>query len=155
MRLRSFFCFFLVLLSLMFPGCAREEGPGRSEDDGKITIRVDGIPVRVEVADNSTERRQGLMFRATLPANEGMLFVFDREQFLSFWMKDTTIPLSIAFVSRDGKIVAIRDMEPLDERTLHQSPRPALYALEMNRGWFGRHEVAVGDRVEFLSDRGR
>ena len=149
MRLRSFFCFFLVLVSLMFAGCAREEGPGRAEDDGKITIRVDGIPVRVEVADSPEERRQGLMLRETLPANEGMLFVFEREQFLSFWMKDTIIPLSIAFVSRDGKIVAIRDMEPLDERTFHQSPRPALYALEMNWGWFDRRQVEAGDRVEF------
>ncbi len=149
MRVRSISCFFFVLLSLMMPGCAREEGPGRAEDDGKITIRVDGIPVRVEVADSPEERRQGLMFRETLPADGGMLFVFEREQVLSFWMKDTTIPLSIAFVSRDGEIVDVQNMEPLDERTFHQSPRPALYALEMNRGWFGRHEVAVGDRVEF------
>ena len=149
MRMRTFFCFFFVLLSLMLPGCAREEVPDRTDGDGKITIRVDGIGVRVEVADNPEERRQGLMFRETLPTDEGMLFVFEREQLLSFWMKDTTIPLSIAFISRDGEIVAIQDMEPLDERTFHQSPRPALYALEMNQGWFEGHEVEVGDRVKF------
>ena len=149
MRMKNIFWFFFVLLSLVFPGCAREEGSGRAEGDGKITIRVEGMPVRVEVAETQEKRRQGLMFRETLPANEGMLFVFEREQLLSFWMKDTYLPLSIAFISRDGEIVAIQDMEPLDERTFHQSPRPALYALEMNRGWFGRHEVAVGDRVEF------
>ena len=149
MRARGILYLFFMLLSLMLPGCAREEGPDRAEGDGKITIRVDGIPVRVEIADSPEERRQGLMFRETLSADEGMLFVFEREQLLSFWMKDTPIPLSIAFVSRDGEIVAIQDMEPLDERTFHQSPRPALYALEMNRGWFGRHEVAAGDPVEF------
>ncbi len=149
MRLRSISCFFLMLLSLMLPGCAREEGPDRSEGDGKITIRVDGIPVRVEVADSPEKRRQGLMFRETLPANEGMLFVFEREQLLSFWMKDTSIPLSIAFITRDGEIADIQDMEPLDERTFHQSPRPALYALEMNQGWFGRRRVEAGDRVAF------
>ncbi len=149
MSVRSISCFLSVLLSLTMPGCAREEGPDWSEGDGKITIRVDGTPVRVEVADSPEERRQGLMFRETLPADEGMLFVFEHEQVLSFWMKDTTIPLSIAFVSRDGEIVAIQDMEPLDERTFHRSSRPALYALEMNQGWFGQHEVAAGATVEF------
>ncbi len=149
MRIRWILYLFFVLLSLMLPGCAREEGPDRSEDVGKITIRVNGIPVRVEFADSHEERRQGLMFRETLPADEGMLFVFEREQLLSFWMKDTPIPLSIAFISQDGEIVDIQDMEPLDERTFHRSPRPALYALEMNQGWFGRHEVEVGDRVAF------
>jgi len=135
----------------MHPGCdsAREDEQNPAKADGKITIRVDGTPVRVEVANRPEERRRGLMFREALPADEGMLFVFEQEQYLSFWMKNTLIPLSIAFISRDGEIVDIQDMEPLDDRTSHRSARPALYALEMNRGWFERHHVEVGDRVEF------
>jgi len=145
-----------MFLLLMHGGCGRAgedeaDTPqeGRAKADGKITIRVDGIPVRVEVADRPEKRRQGLMFREALPSDEGMLFVFEREEHLSFWMKNTVIPLSIAFISGDGEIVDIQDMEPLDDRTSHRSARPALYALEMNRGWFERHQVEVGDRVAF------
>jgi len=151
MRLRGILCFFFVFLVLMHLGCdsAHEDEQNLAKTDGKITIRVDGIPVRVEVANSSEERQRGLMFREALPADEGMLFVFEREERLSFWMKNTLIPLSIAFISRDGEIVDIQDMEPLDDRTFHRSAQPALYALEMNRGWFERHHVEVGDRVEF------
>ena len=157
MRTRGILCFFFVFLSLVHLGCGsacedEADTPhpeDRAKAGGKITIRVDGIPVWVEVADRPEERRRGLMFREVLPTDEGMLFVFEREEPLSFWMKDTVIPLSIAFISGDGEIVDIQDMEPLDDRTSHRSARPALYALEMNRGWFERHRVEVGERVEF------
>jgi hypothetical protein len=89
------------------------------------------------------------MFTESLPPDEGMLFVFEREQILSFWMKNTPLPLSVAFIDRKGRIVEIRRMEPLDEDTRHTSRRPAMYALEMNAGWFQEHQVKVGDSVEF------
>ncbi|MFH1006581.1 MAG: DUF192 domain-containing protein [Candidatus Latescibacterota bacterium] len=139
---------FFLLLSI-FSGCAQGEKPDIAAGDGRITIRASGIPVRVEVANTDQERQQGLMFRETLGEDEGMLFVFEQEQFLSFWMKNTYLPLSIAFISRDGEITAIEDMEPLDAHTVHRAPRPVLYALEMNQGWFTRHGIAVADRVEF------
>jgi uncharacterized membrane protein (UPF0127 family) len=114
-----------------------------------VVIKVAGNPVRVQVSETLGERQRGLMFTESLPADQGMLFVFEREQILSFWMKNTPLPLSVAFIDRKGRIVEIRRMEPLDEDTLHTSRRPAMYALEMNAGWFQEHQVKVGDSVEF------
>ena len=105
------------------------------------------IPVQVEIADTDAERQTGLSGRTTLAEDAGMLFVFDQEQPLSFWMKDTLIPLSIAYISADGRIVDIQDMQPLDE-TPHPSAEPAQYALEVNQGFFTERGVAVGDTVE-------
>lgn len=105
------------------------------------------IPVQVEIADTEAERQTGLSGRTTLAEDAGMLFIFDQEQPLSFWMKDTLIPLSIAYISADGRIVDIQDMQPLDE-TPHPSAEPALYALEVNQGFFAERGVAVGDTVE-------
>jgi uncharacterized protein len=105
------------------------------------------IPVQVEIADTDAERQTGLSERPTLAEDAGMLFVLDQEQPLSFWMKDTLIPLSIAYISAEGRIVDIQDMLPLDE-TPHPSAEPAQYALEVNQGFFAERGVAVGDTVE-------
>ena len=112
------------------------------------TIRVGEHPVRVEIAADVEARARGLMHREQLPDDEGMLFIYPEERPRSFWMKDTRIPLSIAFADSSGKIVRITDMRPLStERT--KSLYPARYALEMNQGWFERREVGRGD---YLSD---
>src|SRR5919107_3504128 len=105
------------------------------------------IPVQVEIADTEAERQTGLSRRPTLAEDAGMLFIFDQEQPLSFWMKDTLIPLSIAYISTEGRVVDIQDMQPLDE-TPHPSAEPAQYALEVNQGFFAERGVAVGDTVE-------
>ncbi len=123
---------------------AAVEAPGRED---LITISVAGIPVRVEVADEAEERQQGLMYRDSLPDGEGMLFVYEEERTLSFWMRNTQIPLDIAFLDRSGRIVDIRQLEPFDEEGV-ESRRPAMYALEVRRGWFEENGVRVGDRVE-------
>jgi uncharacterized membrane protein (UPF0127 family) len=100
----------------------------------------------VELARTGAERTQGLMNRKTLADGRGMLFIFDRDQILSFWMKNTLIPLSIAFIARDGRILEIRDMRPLDE-TAVRSSRSVRYALEAPQGWFGRAGITAGDVV--------
>jgi len=100
--------------------------------------------IKAEVARTEEEKSQGLMFRDKLGPDEGMLFIYEREDFLSFWMKNTPLPLSIAFLDPRGKIVDIQDMEPFNLRT-HTSARPAMYALEMNKGWFKKNGVKVGD----------
>lgn len=100
----------------------------------------------VEIARSPQERQRGLMFRETLAADAGMLFDFGGESTSGFWMKDTLVPLSIAFVSPEGVIVDIQDMRPLDE-TVHYSPRPYRWAVEANQGWFSEHGVVIGDRV--------
>jgi uncharacterized membrane protein (UPF0127 family) len=101
----------------------------------------------VEIAATDVERERGLMGRTALAQDAGMLFVFDQEQQLSFWMKDTLIPLSIAYIDTGGRIVDIQDMQPLDE-TPHPSTEPARYALEVNQGFFAARGIQIGDRVE-------
>lgn len=132
---------------------ARQEtaaaGPRRSPAGlPETTIRVAGISVTVEVADTEEARQRGLMNRESLPEDRGMLFVYPEERRLSFWMRNTAIALDIAFIDRSGRIVDIQEMEPYDEETI-ASREPAMYALEMNRGWFEAHGVTPGDAVEF------
>ena len=107
------------------------------------------VRVRVEVADDPAERAKGLMYRKALGKNRGMLFIYPEEQELSFWMKNTLIPLSIAFMDSERRIIDIQDMKPLDDRPPHYvSSEPAQYALEVNQGFFKKRGVKVGDRVE-------
>ena len=88
------------------------------------------------------------MFRRSLDADAGMLFVFPVPQAASFWMKDTYIPLTIAFLDENGRIVNLADMEPFDTGTLHRSEGMVKYALETNRGWFVEHGVGPGDTCD-------
>ena len=101
-----------------------------------------------EVADTPEQMMRGLMFRRHLPADRGMLFDFAVTVLVPFYMKNTYIPLSIAFISAEGEIVDILDMEPLDERSRAPS-HPYRYALEVNRGFFDRHGLHTGDLVLF------
>lgn len=133
----------LPLTMLLALACA-QSGPTTTR-----SITVDGHDLTVEVADSTEERAMGLMYRDSLPAEQGMLFVYSDTRVRSFWMKNTRIPLSIAFIDRAGTIVHIADMRPLDETPV-SSVTEVPYALEMNQGWFTRNDVAVGDRVTNL-----
>jgi len=108
----------------------------------------------VEVASTPEERAKGLMFRKTLDYNKGMLFVFDSPVCSGFYMKNTTIPLSIAFISEDNVIVKIENMEPLTTMT-HKPDRDYLFALEVVQGWFKDNGIEVGDKVliKYLNNR--
>lgn len=123
-------------------------GAPRPGENRQTAIRVAGVPVTVEIADDAETRRRGLMHRDSLPEDHGMLFVYSGEDRLSFWMLNTRMALDIAFLDRTGRIVDIQQMEPMSDET-HTSREPAMYALEMRRGWFEDHGVTVGDRVEF------
>jgi uncharacterized membrane protein (UPF0127 family) len=113
------------------------------------TLVIGEQRIRVEVADDMDERAQGLMFRDSMGADHGMLFVYPDVRPRSFWMENTTIPLSIAFIDDGGTVFRIRDMRPLD-RDHTNSGLPARYALEMNRGWFGEHGITEGAAVKGL-----
>jgi len=117
-----------------------------------VIERENAVPVEitVELARTDEERAKGLMFRKTLPDGQGMIFIFDRDQQLSFWMKNTLIPLSIAFIASDGRIVEIKDMQPNDLTSI-KSSRSVRYALEVPQGWFGRVNVKAGDIVKIDS----
>jgi len=113
------------------------------------TLSVSGHTITVELADTPDLRRQGLMERTALKPDHGMLFIYPDERPRSFWMKNTPLPLSITFLDSLGRIVRLADMAPLDE-TSTPSRYPAMYALEMEQGWFLKRGVSAGDRVEGL-----
>ena len=115
-----------------------------------ITIASANGPVSVEVelARTDEERSTGLMFRTELEDGKGMLFMFESDQILSFWMKNTLIPLSIAYIAYDGKIIDIRNMQPQDLTPVNSS-RSVRYALEVPQNWFSRAGIQEGDIVSF------
>ena len=102
--------------------------------------------LRAEVADTEEGRRTGLMFRKQLGENAGMLFIYEDEQAWAMWMRNTYVPLSVAFIDRGGKIINIEDMQPQTDDA-HQAARAAKYALEVNQGWFRQRGIKPGDRV--------
>jgi uncharacterized membrane protein (UPF0127 family) len=128
----------------LFAFTARADQPLRTQQ-----IKVGPHALRVEVAMRDEELQQGLMFREKLGKNDGMLFIFPETAYHSMWMKNTLIPLSVAFVDAGGTILNILDMEPgsLDS---HMSAGPSIYAIETNRGWFAEKKVKPGDRVTGL-----
>ncbi|MGZ5039331.1 MAG: DUF192 domain-containing protein [Usitatibacter sp.] len=112
-------------------------------------VKVGAHTLSVEVASSEPQRMQGLMFREKLGRNDGMLFVFDEPSYQSMWMKNTLIPLSVAFIDADGRILNILDMEPQTLDT-HTSAGPAVYAIETNKGWFDENKVKPGEKVTGL-----
>lgn len=154
----------VLCFALLFSACGYADGQDgavgdrqeRSDEEArnyrlegdKFPIRVAGIEIQVEIADDEAERSKGLMFRESLPEDEGMLFVYESARPLGFWMRNTLIPLDIAYIDEQGRIVDIQTMQPKDETT-HWSNGDAMYALEMNAGWFEAHGITTGALVEF------
>lgn len=112
----------------------------------KVTLKAGMHLIHAQVASTPEQRATGLMFRSEMPANEGMLFVFEESAGQCFWMKNTLLPLTAAFVADDGTIVNLADMKPLDESS-HCSARPVRYVLEMNQGWFAQRHLKAGHRL--------
>ena len=102
--------------------------------------------IRAEVAADMTTRSRGLMFRKSLAPNAGMVFIFDEATQHCMWMKNTYVPLSVAFLDEQGTIINIEDMAPQTEDT-HCAARPARYALEMDRGWFSTRGIKPGTKL--------
>ena len=105
--------------------------------------------VRAEVADNMSARMTGLMHRESMAQNAGMVFVFEENAAHCMWMKNTLIPLSVAFIDETGAIINIADMRPHSEQS-HCASRPARYALEMNKGWFAQRGIRAGTKLRGL-----
>ena len=108
-----------------------------------VQLRAGMHLIRAEVAADYSTRGRGLMYRKSLAPNAGMLFIFDGAALQCMWMKNTYIPLSVAFLDEKGEIINIADMQPHSEQS-HCAARPALYALEMDRGWFAQRGIKPG-----------
>ena len=142
--IRSIAAFLVTIFLAIQPGVAATvvELPA-------IPLSINGHNITAEVARTTEEVSTGLMHRFSLKPDHGMLFVFERAEPRAFWMKNTFIPLSIAFITQDGRILNIDDMSAQDE-TPHWSTGPAMYAIEMRKGWFAGRGIKAGDRVSGL-----
>jgi hypothetical protein len=141
MNLKSAFILIILCVIVAYPLAAN-----RSCKIQIININNKTVPLNAEIADTAELRETGLMNRKYLPVNNGMLFVFESERVLNFWMKNTHVPLSIAFADTNGIIIQISDMKPLD-LSLTSSKLPARYALEVNQGWFKHNNIARGCKI--------
>ncbi len=119
-----------------------------------VELTIGKAKLRAEVAADNNTRTVGLMNRFSLQPDHGMLFVFAQSQPLAFWMKNTYVPLSIAYIDAQGVILNILDMKPHDEST-YPSTGAALYALEMKQGWFKDRGIVAGNRIEGLDKAGK
>ena len=136
---RKWFLFFLLVV---YGSC----GENRAQELPTVTLRVGGQSIEAELALRPEEQARGLMYRKELGEMRGMLFLFSRDRVLRFYMKNTLIPLTIAYLDKEGVIQELHDMQALDEATV-ASQWPLRFALEMNQGWFGRYGVRVGELV--------
>ena len=114
-----------------------------------IPLTISGYEIAAEVAHTQLSRSQGLMYRESLDENTGMLFVFPNSGYYSMWMKNTYIPLSVAFIDVRGVILNVAEMQP-ETLTSHDAAGMAKYALEMNKGWFAARKITAGARVTGL-----
>ena len=122
---------------------AAQDGPQRLS---QVRLNAGIHVINAEMATTPQQREIGLMFRPTMPANDGMLFVFEQPGQQCFWMKNTLLPLSVAFLADDGSVVNVDDMKP---QTLdgHCSAKPVRFVLEMNQGWFAKRGIKAGSKV--------
>ena len=136
--------FVASVLATSLAVCA-QDGPQMNLERVKLTAGMHRLDV--QVAATPDQRQTGLMFRKDMPQHEGMIFVFEQATQQCFWMKNTLLPLSAAFITDDGTIVNIEDMKP---QTLdaHCSAKPVRYVLEMNKGWFAKKGIKAGTKLQ-------
>jgi len=130
---------------LLCAGTAPAQAPGDQPQLAlpRVALSAGMHRIDAQVAHTPLQRQIGLMHRRSMPQHEGMLFVFEQPSTQCFWMRNTLIPLTAAFVADDGRIVNLADMEPLSEKS-HCSSEPVRYVLEMNQGWFTRRSIEAG-----------
>jgi uncharacterized protein len=137
-------CLVASWLAVVALGATAQTGRPQQLPTTTLTVGMHNIKAQLAVAPE--QRQTGLMYRTEMPTQEGMLFVFEEPSVQCFWMRNTLIPLSIAFLADDGTVVNIADMQPQND-TSHCSARPVRFALEMNQGWFAKRGVKPGTRI--------
>lgn len=135
----------LALAALALAAAAHAQGQPQL-DLPRVQLAAGMHQIDAQVAETFDQRMTGLMFRREMPQHEGMLFVFDQPTVQCFWMKNTLLPLTAAFVADDGTIVNLADMKPQTEDS-HCSARPVRFVLEMNQGWFAKKGIKAGARL--------
>lgn len=138
----------LWLAATLWPAMAHAQA--QPQDLPRIPLTAGMHNIRAQLAITPEQHQVGLMFRKEMPANEGMLFVFDRPSPQCFWMRNTLLPLSIAFVRDDGSITNLADMKPQTDDS-HCSSEPVRFVLEMNQGWFAKRGIQAGSRIGGLA----
>jgi uncharacterized membrane protein (UPF0127 family) len=118
----------------------------------KSKLKICGKTLDVETADNEPLRAVGLMCRDSMPENSGMLFVFEFEKPLSFWMKNTRLPLSIGYFGKNKRLIDTYEMKPMSETDIYTSKKYSMYALEANKGWFAKNKIHPGCKLEFVKE---
>ena len=141
---------FLILLSLFLAASVLQAAPKPQLDLPKATLTLGTNSLKAQIAADDASRELGLMSRTNLGADESMVFVFPSPRQVTFWMKDTPLPLSIAYVGRSGMIFEIHDMKPFDETPIPSASSAVIYAIETPLGWFSKHHVMAGSTVEGL-----
>ena len=133
-----------LLAAVSFNTSAQEQRP--QLDLPHVHLSAGMHQIDAQVAEGYEQRMTGLMFRKEMPQHEGMLFVFDQPSVQCFWMKNTLLPLTAAFIADDGTIVNLADMKPQTEDS-HCSAKPVRYVLEMNQGWFAKKGIKAGAKL--------
>ena len=148
LAMKKIFVYFAFALQLFFMHVAAQQSIAMEPqlDLPRITIKAGMRRITAQVAVQPKEQAIGLMFRKTMPAHEGMIFAFPEARRQCFWMRNTLMPLSAAFLSEDGRIINIAEMQALSD-TPHCSSKPAKYVLEMNKGWFKKAGLKAGDQL--------
>ena len=137
--------FFLTLVGLFLSLQVGAQGMPQLQLP-KVSLSAGMHLIQAQLAQDFEQRQIGLMWRKEMPQNEGMLFVFEQAAVQCFWMRNTLIPLSTAFVADDGTIVNLAEMKPLSEES-HCSKKPVRYVLEMNQGWFAKRNIQAGFKL--------
>ena len=143
-----------ALLTLLFSGLALAASAQDTPQTNlpRIKLQAGMHQIDTQVAQTEAQRQTGLMFRKETPQHEGMLFVFDQPATQCFWMKNTLLPLTAAFVADDGTIVNLVDMKPQTTDS-HCSEKPVRFVLEMNQGWFAKKGLKAGSRLSGVAFR--
>jgi uncharacterized protein len=136
---------FLIAAALCAAACLSHAQDAQT-DLPRVRLGAGMYQIDAQVAMTPDQRETGLMFRKQMPQQEGMLFVFDEPGVQCFWMKNTILPLTAAFVADDGEIVNLADMKPQTTDS-HCSSRPVRYVLEMNQGWFAKKGIKAGSKL--------
>lgn len=131
--------------AILLSACDPEE---IKQDSGFVELSIGSAVLQTELAISREDQARGLMYRDSMPENHGMLFIFDAPQRMSFWMRNTRIPLDIGYFTADGVLREVYPLYPFDENSRRSIREDLLYALETNQGWFSKNGIKVGDKLD-------